>query len=344
MLTKLAEAVLPGLREARTPFVAGMLWAGIVWWLLTDDIPARADATGFPGQVYDLVAAAGSGTTLLAAGVLTYVGGVLAVSATELLVAVTSPPMQRVADALDWQRRARLGKRRAKARVKEWEEKTAKADPEKSSRHASSNLERAKRELDELRTQWYEHVWIRRRAGFKRIPTERPDDAHRIAERAVEHAYWEGVAQAIGDVDIELVDELRGPGVAAGQLLEMDLGGDPIETLKALDESLFLDLDRRRAEQDFRVIVSVPVVAVGVAVTLSSWWWGCAIAVLGVVTFVSAVLKRPLDRAQALNQLLLKDVSLPTLRSARNEGRTAALRRRREGALEREKASSDASQ
>jgi len=48
----------------------------------------------------------------------------------------------------------------------------------------------------------------------------------------------------------------------ADRLLLEDIGNDPLEALRALDERLFQAFDRERSEHEFRIAVMPPVVAI----------------------------------------------------------------------------------
>lgn len=81
------ESLIPGVRDARTPFVTGLLWFLFLWIAVADGIPDRADATGFTAQAYGLADHLGPGGTIAAFGVVAYIVGILGVSLADGLLA-----------------------------------------------------------------------------------------------------------------------------------------------------------------------------------------------------------------------------------------------------------------
>ncbi|WP_143685760.1 hypothetical protein [Streptomyces sp. 1331.2] len=89
MLTQL----LPGLRDFRTPLVAGYIWLVAVWLAVHERIPARESARGLIKDVYALADSVGRPAALAAVSLGAYlVGAVMEVQAGSVIKAANSLP------------------------------------------------------------------------------------------------------------------------------------------------------------------------------------------------------------------------------------------------------------
>jgi hypothetical protein len=170
----------------------------------------------------------------------------------------------------------------------------------------------------------------------------------------------EEVAPSGGSVEASIIERCREQGIESANLeisvddvlREMDhrdadyrdfaakladeLPSDPIDGLRALDDRLFLDLDRERAEREVRLAMSPPVVALGVLGAATSSNWLAVLAVVGAVVFYRNSLQRSGERARILSLMALKEILTPTMRRAIAAGRDDARAYARRAAKEAE--------
>jgi hypothetical protein len=71
------SAVLPGLRDVRTPLAVGLTWLAAAWVAFNDLVPTRERAQGLPESVYRLSDIIGSGATLAVLTFSAYLLGIL---------------------------------------------------------------------------------------------------------------------------------------------------------------------------------------------------------------------------------------------------------------------------
>lgn len=315
MLTSLLESVLPGVRDVRSPLVAGALWLLLGWLVLAESIPPRDEAAGFVRQVFDLSRSAGPTTTLVVVSIVAYLIGVvnstIADGIHRAIVKVRAVSMP-IIEPVRWQLHARRSRRQLRKRL---------------------GLSSDARDVDQYKTQMdalspsMVGLWIRKSTAATRAAGPEPwtNTPYEMAQRAVENAIEHGVHEAQLARQIDLV---HGQIQIAheeyiDQLLTQDLGDEPSEALRAADAGLYQAFDRERAEREFRVRTMLPLTILAGYVGVEIHVIGVAVAILSVATFMVASCGETDARIRVLRVLTVKGAPLPALRAAETRGRSA---------------------
>jgi hypothetical protein len=324
MLMSFLQAFLPGVRDVRTPFVAGLIWLLFGWLLLADLVPNRVDATGFVRQVFEISGWLGGSVVVAVFSVCAYVAGILGVTFAHVLrsvlVTVASQPLRWLRTHARFQLLARQKRGQTRRAIRAT---TAKGEDPKN---LVAEIETFKR------NERFAGLWIRftteslNLVGPRRVHDEVTiEDASDMAERALTAAFDKGAVEELRQRGAE-VSHADLKSAYVWDLVEevlVQLRHDPLDVLRASDEGLYQSFDRERSEREFRVAVMPPVVATCtyLAVLLSPWAW------LGVVlasaTFVQASTAESREGWRVLNQLVLKGFPSSSLSAARTRGKIA---------------------
>lgn len=305
--------------------------------LLADRIPDPGDAGGFVRQVYALSATLGNGPTVAALAIAAYLVGLLGVTCAQGL----SDAVIALQGYLQWQRRAQRARRAceqdllvAVAKAEQVADAPAKKDAQQTvERHGATLAEFA-------RSRRAAGLLYRRTAPVvAHVRSREPRRHHQLAEIAAENAWTTGVEAELARLNLRpnhLSAAHTNPDnafVYVDQLIGQDLGVDPLDALRALDDGLYQALDRERAEREFRIGVMPPLFAVSLylAMTLPAALLGTALALW---TFGRATVQGSEQSARILSQIILKGLPLPSLRAAEAAGRSSV----REGIRELERA------
>jgi hypothetical protein len=318
LITRLFGSLLPGLRDARTPLVTGLLWLLFCWILLASVIAQPQSATPFVRQVFEVLSAVGNGTTIAAVLGVGYVVGVLGVTAAQSLRGVLSTLRNRIPAAFRWQRAAHAKRRQLRTEL-------AGIPAEiKNEPKVAARIDKIQKDLAALDGRWWigqtrQAVGALGRSGGR-------DPIYHSAEIALTNAYERGVDKDLQrrntDISSRHLDDSE-VGLWTEDLVDRDLGDDPLDALRALDEGLFQAFDRERAEGEFRIGVTPPVMAIAIHLALTATPWAYIVAAFSFVTFWIAAGRESGEKARILNQLVLKGLPLPTVDKAERAGRIA---------------------
>jgi len=334
MFTRLLDSVLPGLRDARTPLASGLLWLLFAWILLAQSIPTPVNATGFVKQLYDVARTIADGYTLAAVALLAYIVGILGATAGDAIRNPVAWAWRRgivpVQEWVRWQSIARRKRRGLKKeiRVEQSQLRTAAGSPTEA--QLKGALEQHSGQLSKIREAevlW--GAWTLRTPDTLGLLGRRSQSARQevwtVAEGALSDAWQKGV-------DDEL--QRRNADIASNKfsdqslnyydrLVDHDLGPEPLDALRALDDGLYQAFDRERAEREFRIAVMPPTIAFAVYVGHTMSQWGYALAALALFTFVRAAIGHSQETTRVLNQIIVKRLSLPSLAGAERAARVA---------------------
>lgn len=101
---------------------------------------------------------------------------------------------------------------------------------------------------------------------------------------------------------------------------------DPLQVLQSLDEALFLEMDRKRAEREVRLAFSTPLMALmayGVISWGNVWWWLILLFPLAMIVRYS--FEQAQERTHVLRLLRLNSLRTPALRRVYERGRRDVL-------------------
>jgi hypothetical protein len=333
MLTRFVESLLPGLRDARTPLASGLLWLLFAWIILAPFIPLRVDATGFVKQFYDVTAEVGSGYAIAGVGLLAYVLGILGGTAGDIVrnhVAWWWRRGTAVSNWLNWQRSARRRRRTLNDQLRTALAKATAAagtPPETQLKRQADGHSAELSQIDAATVLL--GAWIKRTPQVQNVvgrsggSTKR--DLYSVARKALYDAWEKGVdgeLQRRGlDVQLHNFDDDSLQGYE--RLVDHELGSEPLDALRALDERLYQAFDRERAEREFRIAVMPPTIAIALHMAVTSTPWSYVVVGFASLTFVLTAIRHSEEAARVLNQLVLKALALPSLVAAERGGRLA---------------------
>jgi len=241
--------LLPGLRELRAPFAAGVLWVLAAWMAWEPHIPTEAMATGVASSVYRLRGLLQPVAAGAAAGFLAYLVGSLSVAISSDAIKSTFPvhitrERRRAFNTLSPAALHALYQTAAQKR------EDIEAVGELSSLHVEETLIREVAALDAM-TQVPIRRLLRRAANLldSLLPRRRVDELRREIMR---HAPASSVDERVDRLLVRrIVSEL-----------------DAVSTVRLLgkEPDLYSAIDRHRAEVEFRVAVTPPLLALFVVV------------------------------------------------------------------------------
>lgn len=351
MLTSLIDGLLPGARNLRPPLISGLLWALLLWILFADRIPEAEAASGWAAQVYQLGTAAGPIAISIVLSILVFVVGSTLSGLAEALSAAIGRITLTLQRAIQWQRHARQARRELRRQAASLASQRQTADQAVATAGPTPNVTSEPRLAMSLRQrheQVLSHVASVDTGRWKRLYI--PDSAE------TRQALGNPPARAQEGLEGELVEIAWRQGLIAGEEeqnesvsqddlftyssgmtpddreFQAELGTDPLDVIRALNESLYMELDRERAERDVRLAMATPVLAFGVyaAVTWSSWWLVfCALPLSFIVRYSFAASQ---ERTRVLQLLRLHNLRTPALQEAYDSGRArvrSVLRRKR---------------
>jgi hypothetical protein len=333
MMTTLLQSVLPGIRDVRSPLVAGLLWLLVAWLVFAGSIPSRSEATGFVKQVYDVSSSVGQGYTLGAVGGLAYVLGIVGVHAADAIRDLVVWAMARWATAVAWIRWQRV----ARSKVAELSTKIEAAETALHAAKGSTQEPNAALTVRHLREQeeklrphavWFQKCIRRTPAAARALGLGDPHFDHRyynFAREILEDAWAKGVDDELRrrDLDVSIRDTDRRGDYFIDRLMGHDIGDSPLDALRAVDQQLYSEFDRERAERELRIAVMPPVIAISTLAGLNVSVWAWAIVGLAGWTFVHASLRHATESSRVLNHIVLKRLPLPSLAAAERSGREA---------------------
>jgi hypothetical protein len=333
MMTALLQSVLPGIRDVRSPLVAGLLWLLVAWLVLAEFIPSRSEATGFIKQVYDVSSSVGQGYTLGAVGVLAYVLGIVGVHAADAVRDLVVWVMARWATFvawIRWQNVARSKVAELGTRIETAEAALHAAKGSTQEPNAALTVRHLREQEEKLRPHvvWFQKCIRRTPAAASALGLGDPHfdyTYYNFAREILEDAWAKGVDDELRrrDLDVAIRDADHRGDYFIDRLMRHDIGDNPLDALRAVDQQLYSEFDRERAERELRIAVMPPVAAIATLASLNVSVWGWGIVGLAGWTFVHASLRHATESARVLNHIVLKRLPLPSLAAAERSGRDA---------------------
>ncbi|SFS07710.1 hypothetical protein SAMN04487846_2274 [Microbacterium sp. cf046] len=341
MLTAFVDGLMPGIRSLRPPVFAGILWALVVWLVIADELPPPKDATGWIAQVYAVMGWIGTAGLAVVVGVAVFLIGVAALALTDPLATLVGRLGREFTAVVQWQRYARA-RRRDFGRVRA--EALGTIESLKDQNTAAAERRRASAQAEISQVEEGER-YFGRRANPRRLYTPRTKKArHALGEpplvpfESESSVITELITDALFDAmhadgkspdDFSYIDESGDTSIA--ERLNKELGSDPLEVVRGLDEGLYSDLDRERGERLVRLAVSFPLIALGlyVAITITPWL-GIVVAAAGVVLLVRYSTVQSGERDRILNLLVLNSKFTAAMKAASREGQLRYFSARRE--------------
>ncbi|MGE3843755.1 MAG: hypothetical protein AB7I50_19460 [Vicinamibacterales bacterium] len=314
-MIRLLEAVMPGLRDARAPLVAGLVWLLVAWLLAADYVPERTEARGFTRQAYEVSSVLGTGPTLTAVAIAAYLIGVLGVSLAQALSAAVASVHRWVV----WQNRARLTRN------------LKQQDLAKATAQHADGIRQQLAQFSRAQIVSFASLPLRRtRSVVSLVHGDQPTRARALAVTVAANAWHAGQQAEVERLKLPPAMCLDwDPETEAGwhveELLDKDLGGDISATLRALDETLYQAHDRERAEREFRIAVMPPVLTVCMYGSMT-WTTLLVPAALAAATFCRVSIAAVKQDDAAASAVLLKGIALPNLRAAERAGRMTVAR------------------
>lgn len=331
------SSVMPGARSLRAPFFAGILWTLFLWLLVAEAVPSRTDRNPLSTQAYSVLDFLGSTGAILLISILVFVVGATGTFAVGAVSTAIGRLVQSAKDGLKWQRHARAKRRQIRGWIREWnrtlqlasllpKEPPADEGPADSylrriATQAEKSKARHEEELQKLepRTGWkwfYRHCWIRNDALTQSALGVMPsDDEDEVADVIVQEAYNRAAMNYAEKIGFKGWPEHAWAGGASQDFLA-EFRPDPVEALKALDDDLFVEVDRERSERELRVSISGPLIAMGIygMTQASEWFW--ILIVLASALLVANSTSPARERSRIMKQVSLKGLETPAMRSA----------------------------
>lgn len=361
MLLSIVESILPGARNLRPPLIAGLLWSILLWIVFAPRVPDQGGAEGWFAQAYALFSALGTSAAIVIAIILIFSLGTAFVNVTDYVAAAIARVSVPVRARLDWRRHSRRGVRALRRRRETLDEQVAALSNRLASGPSTPDEQRElnqrvalERDLKEATDRLSSLERLRAQSRWSILGLADTPDARRLlgqppskAEEGleydlVEQRQWAGRVAAIeaGNHDFGASEIRRYAPSGRGfenQLLS-ELQADPLDLLRALDEALYLQLDRERAEREVRIAAALPLTALSLLGGFRLVWWVGLGAALGAALLVRYALAQLDERTRVLNFIRLKGLETPALRAAYAQGREdvrafEARRRQEQSAL-----------
>ena len=336
MLAALVDSTLPGARNLRAPLISGLLWALILWYHLSGWIPSEESATGWTAQIYTVIDTLGPFSLALVASVLLFVLGAATSAATELLGKNGARLVATLRTNLIWQYNARRGWRALKRSLREVESQMELQEKRKRS-DSLDNLNKMKADKEAqlaglAAKSWQERIWKPRNENW--INLTRPRSLYSdysLVEEAVQRLIFQAVTNTIqrfgAPIGATEVISKQYQGTNVGTLARSIVQElrDPVEALQALDSELYLIFDRRRAEREVRVSISLPLTVASLIISqqTGNLWWLLA-AVAGVAMLISYSINREGEFREIFSGIALKGLHTPVMNQATSVGEDMA--------------------
>lgn len=333
MLSAFVEGIMPGLRSLRPPLFAGTLWGLFAWVLLADQLPTPDEATGWIAQAYGVLDAVGVAGIAVVAGVAAFLIGVAALALTDPIASLVGRFGKKVGEVPDWQFWVRSRRKQLELQRRDATSAIEKIDSGEGGPRSNRRSEEQK-----LKAANASHAYF---SGFlgrlRRIYTPQSKAAlavvgkRRSAELTAEGAVIQRITSEAFDQALLSDGMSRGEypffqGASASAetvaALHSELGSDALDSLRVLDEKLFLELDRERGERLVRLAVSFPIIAFGVLLgVLFIPAIGVVVGLAGLILLFRYSADQSEERGRILNLLVLRGTATtPAMRSAVLQG------------------------
>lgn len=194
-----------------------------------------------------------------------------------------------------------------------------------------SRQARLDRELATLKMiKWYSPFVplkdLRKALGNPSQPEDRERESQLIRSAYVEGA--ERYFEKVGFDEYPSMDRVVGHGGGWEHVdqLRRELSPDPLDLVFALDEKLFLELDRERAVRDVRIAVSLPVAAIS-AYAATQWSpWASVVTAAAVILYVQSTSAAAVETGRIIDLIRARGLKPPSVLVAVSSGRDQAYR------------------
>ncbi|WP_127817832.1 hypothetical protein [Microbacterium sp. CPCC 204701] len=324
---------MPGLRSLRPPLFAGVLWGLFAWVLLANQFPSPDEATGWIAQAYSVLDAVGVAGIAVVVGVGAFLIGVAALALTDPIANLVGRFGKKVGEVRDWQFWVRSRRKQLELQRRDATSAIEKIDSGAGGPRSNRAFEEQKLKATEA-----SHVYF---SGFlgrlRRIYTPQSKAAvaavgkRRSTELTAEGAVIQRITSEAFDGAV-LKDGMsrsqdpffRGASASPDTVaaLHSELGSDALDSLRVLDEKLFLELDRERSERLVRLAVSFPIIAFGILLgVLFNPAIGVVVGLAGLILLFRYSADQSEERGRILNLLVLRGAATtPAMRSAVLQG------------------------
>lgn len=340
MLIGLVEAILPGTRNLRPPLISGLLWAIFAWLVVSPKVPDQDEASGTAKQLYDLANFVGPAATVIIGSVLIFVLGAATGSATALLARLLGPGQTSIRRRVQWQwharRRVRELLRSLTDQRGEIDKSSAGANPSRAQiKSLEGRISRTKGQLEVVeKNRWkLSSRLIRDNEETRRAlgnPGAQADSG--LEGQIISRAHNLAVLKQAEDLKLTAsLDEIEDASMfyrrsddLVTQLVS-ELHPDPLDALRALDEKLYLELERERAERELRVAISLPLGALGLfgSVQFDHWW--SVVTCIATVLLLRNALDDSTEKTRVLNLIEMRELHTPAIRAAAAYGRADVM-------------------
>lgn len=328
----LIETLLPGARHLRPALFSGFLWLLLGWLLISSQIPDRAHASGLMLQAYQLGNFFGPLGLVVGATALAFVLGTL-----------TGPVVDGLARGMNGvERSIRTGLGRRTYVVRTWKAlkreiegltQAMNAEPDGDAEVAAKRQRGQKQRVEQATERkalikWRHFVWPSKKfvallAGESLRSRPRPERELRLV-RAKRREGAKKYFDLINFDNYKSLEDVAEPvweDETLANQLRHELESGPLELLRALDEKLYLDLDRERSEREVRLAVSLPIAFIGLY-AVSEWTpWAWILVVAAIVLFVQSADQPAALKERVLDLIETKGLESPVVRAVLQRGR-----------------------
>ncbi len=331
MLVHWIDSILPGARNFRPPLISGLLWTVLLWIIFGERIPSPNEAEGWIAQAYSLSSVLGIFPTSIVIVVIIWVIGVMSIAATMPVATVTGSALLSIKRYIMWQYHAIRFVHQLRSKLASLKQKQEALSKDKDSQE--KELTRIDKQIEEIQTKlrrvsqstFLGFIIFRNGSMISVLNYHRPDRAEEISEYLVRNVAYEALDEAIQKNPKDHVPD----SVRIEKLLEIEteflqeFDPDPLDALRAIDEKLYLELDRERSEREVRLAASLPIIAFG-SVGFFVWChWFIVVLLLGILLFSNGSMAQSFERSRIMKLVGLKGIHTPALRSAMVAGRNA---------------------
>lgn len=329
-----AETLLPGARFLRPVLFSGVLWLLFLWVAFNSYIPTVDNSQGFAKQVYSVATYIGPFGFVAALAIAAFVVGTIAAP----IAAIPSQALEYVRTIFGrwrgWARHIRNSKRGLTGSTNALRNELDNPFPEGDEQAVARRQKRQDqfdRSLATLKMiKWYSSLMPSRslRSALGR-PSQREDRERE--SQLIRSAYVEGAERYFEKLEFDDYPTLdrvvgHGGGLEHMDQLRRELSPDPLDLVFALDEKLFLELDRERAVRDVRIAVSLPVAAISAYVAFQWTPWASVITAAALILYVQSTSAAAVETGRIIDLIRARGLKPPSVLEAISSGRDQAYR------------------
>lgn len=327
MISSLIDSLLPGTRSLRPPLISGLLWALLILVLYTESV---SESTDMAGQAFILISEINTLPVIVVISVLIWVLGVLSMAFTEFLSKAIAPVLSKINRWFVW-------KIHAYKKAKDLEQKLDKLQNDYETKSndgkqsSGRNLEIINKKItelidkiDQVKSSTTCGLWISENPSTSNIlgkPTQH-DRTFSICYNIVDGVMREAMHDEMQSFsDKKPTSSINMATLGYEEMFLEEFEPDPLDALRGMDESLFLELDRERTENEVRLGISTPLLVLGIIGSLTWGYLFLIFSLFGTLLLSKGALDQSIERSRVINLVGLKGLQTPALRLAAIEGR-----------------------